>query len=62
GIGAASSISLDDAGGAALRARLDTLAVLLDGIFERAARERVSTLVAAERTARERFAAMGGRP
>ncbi|HEX8952558.1 MAG TPA: Glu/Leu/Phe/Val dehydrogenase family protein, partial [Polyangia bacterium] len=61
-IGAASSISLDSAGGAPLRARLETIGTLLTGIFERAARERTSTLVAAERTARERFAAMGGRP
>lgn len=61
-IGAASIISLDDAGGAPLRARLETLGALLTGIFERAARERTSTFVAAERTARERFAAMGRRP
>ena len=61
-LSAASSIAPDDPGGATLRARLDTLGALLGGIFERAARERVSTLVAAERTARERFAAMGGRP
>jgi leucine dehydrogenase len=60
-IGAASSVSLDEASGAPLRARLDTLGTLLTGIFERAAREHVSTLAAAERTARERFAAMGGR-
>jgi leucine dehydrogenase len=61
-IGAASAISLDDAGGAPLRARLDTIGALLTGIFERAVHERTSTLVAAERTARERFAAMGGHP
>jgi len=61
-IGAASSVSLDEAGGAPLRARLDGLGALLTGIFERATRERTSTLAAAERTARERFAAMGGRP
>lgn len=61
-IGAASSVSLDEAGGAPLRARLDSIGTLLTGIFERAAKERVSTLAAAERTARERFAAMGGHP
>ncbi len=61
-IGAASAISLDDAGGAPLRARLDAIDRLLTGVFERAARERTSTLVAAERTARERFAALGGQP
>ena len=61
-IGAASTISVDDAGGAPLRARLDSIGALLTGIFERAARERTSTLEAAERTARERFLAMGGRP
>ena len=61
-LGAASSVSLDGDEGARLRARLDTLGALLDGIFERAARERISTLAAAERTARERFAAMGGHP
>ena len=59
---AASTISLDGAGGTLLRARLEVLGTLLTGIFERAARERTSTLEAAERTARERFAAMGGRP
>ena len=61
-LGAASSVSLDAADGTRLRARLDMLGPLLDGIFERAARERISTLAAAERTARERFAAMGGHP
>jgi len=61
-IGAASSVSLDAAGGAPLRARLDVIGTLLTGLFERASRERTSTLVAAERTARERFAAMGGTP
>jgi leucine dehydrogenase len=59
-LGAAASIS-SDAGAATLRARLDTIGALLDGIFARAEREHVSTLAAAERTARERFAAMGGR-
>jgi leucine dehydrogenase len=61
-IGAASAVSVEDAGGAALRARLDALGSLLDGIFARAERERTSTLVAAERIARERIAALGGRP
>jgi leucine dehydrogenase len=60
-IAAASAVSRDDATGA-LRARLDTIGALLDGILARAERERTSTLSAAERTARERFAAMGGRP
>jgi leucine dehydrogenase len=61
-IAAASSISSEGGGVAPLHARLDTIGTLLTGIFERAARERTSTLVAAERTARERFAAMGGQP
>jgi leucine dehydrogenase len=60
-IAAASSIS-DDDGGQQLRARLDAIGALVDGVFARAERERVSPLVAAERIARERFAAMGGRP
>jgi leucine dehydrogenase len=59
-LGAASSVS-SDAGAAMLRTRLDTIGALLDGIFARAEREQVSTLAAAERTARERFAVMGGR-
>ena len=61
-IAAASNVSLDSAGGAALRARLDSIGALADGIFERAARERTSTLEAAERTAREHLAAMGATP
>jgi leucine dehydrogenase len=61
-IAAASSISTDAAAGAALRTRLDAVGALVDGILARAEREQTSTLVAAERTARERFAAMGGRP
>jgi leucine dehydrogenase len=60
-LSAASSIS-SDSGAATLHARLDTIGALLDGIFARAEREHVSTLAAAERTARERFTAMGGRP
>lgn len=60
-IGAASHVSRDD-GGASLRARLDGIGARLDAIFERAARERTTPLVAAERTARERFVASGGRP
>jgi leucine dehydrogenase len=47
---------------AALRTRLDSLAILLDGVFERAERLRISTHAAAEEIARERFRAMGGRP
>ncbi|MGZ3405194.1 MAG: Glu/Leu/Phe/Val dehydrogenase dimerization domain-containing protein [Polyangia bacterium] len=45
-----------------VRARLDSIAALLEGIFARAERERISTHVAAERIARERLVAMGGRP
>jgi leucine dehydrogenase len=45
-----------------VRARLDGIAALLDGIFARAEKERISTHAAAERIARERFVAMGGRP
>jgi leucine dehydrogenase len=58
-LGAASGRTGDPA---TLRARLDALGGLLDGIFARAAREQVTTFEAAERTARERFRAMGGRP
>jgi leucine dehydrogenase len=60
-IAAASSLGSRDAR-AALQARLDTIGALVDAIFTRAERERVSPLVAAERTARERFLALGGRP
>jgi leucine dehydrogenase len=58
----ASNVSVDAGGSTALRARLDVIGALLDGILDRAEREHTSPLVAAERTARERFAAMGGRP
>lgn len=58
-LGAAAGTSGDPA---VLHARLDGLAALLDGVLARAERERVSTQEAAERTARERFSAMGGRP
>jgi leucine dehydrogenase len=62
-LAAASALAGDDGDdGAARRARLDTIGALLDGIFARAEREGTSTLTAAERTARERFAAMGGKP
>ncbi len=47
---------------AAVRARVESIGALLEGIFARAVRERVSTHVAAERIARERLQAMGGRP
>ena len=47
---------------ASLRTRLDALAGLLDGVLQRAERERISTQEAAERTARDRFRTMGGRP
>jgi leucine dehydrogenase len=59
-LAAASGIGTSD--GAALRARLEGVGVLVDGICARAEREGVSTHVAAERTARERLAALGGRP
>lgn len=54
---------LGAAGGddAVVRARLDGIAALLDGIFARAEREHVSTHTAAERIARDRLVAMGGR-
>ena len=58
-MGAACAVGAD---GATLHARLDSLGALLDGVFDRAEREDTSTQVAAERIARERFAAMGGRP
>ena len=63
-ISAGGALAAANLGGdpAALRARLDRLGPLLDGIFARAEREGTSTHVAAERTARERFEAMGGRP
>jgi leucine dehydrogenase len=60
-LGAASTIS-SDGDGAALRARLDGIGALVDAICARAEREHTSTLTAAERTARERFAAWGGQP
>jgi len=55
---------LGAAGGDAkvVRARIESIAALLDGIFARAEREHVSTHEAAERTARDRMQAMGGRP
>jgi leucine dehydrogenase len=57
--GAAANVGAD---AAELRARLDGVGALLDGIFARAEQEGVATHAAAERTARERFAALGGRP
>jgi leucine dehydrogenase len=59
-LAAASGLTGDDS--AARLGRLDSIGALLDGIFARAEREGTSTLAAAERTARERFAAMGGKP
>jgi leucine dehydrogenase len=44
-----------------LRRRLDGIAALLDGIFARAEHDGISTHAAAERIARERLMAMGGR-
>jgi leucine dehydrogenase len=58
-LAAATGISNDASG---LRARLDQIGALVDGICARAEREHTSTHVAAERTARERWAALGGRP
>jgi leucine dehydrogenase len=43
-----------------VRERVESIAALLDFVFDRAEREHVSTHVAAERTARERFAALMG--
>ncbi|HZS35322.1 MAG TPA: Glu/Leu/Phe/Val dehydrogenase dimerization domain-containing protein [Polyangia bacterium] len=45
-----------------LRARLDGIGALVEAVFARAERERISTHEAAERTARERLAGAGGRP
>jgi leucine dehydrogenase len=45
-----------------VRARLETLGALLDGIFARAEREHVTPHIAAERIARGRLQAMGVRP
>jgi leucine dehydrogenase len=58
-LGAASGVSGDER---ALRARIEGLGVLLDGVFARAERERISTHAAAERTAQDRLRAMGVRP
>jgi leucine dehydrogenase len=48
--------------GRLLSRKLESIGVLLEAIFDRAERERISTQLAAERTARERMSANGGRP
>jgi leucine dehydrogenase len=45
-----------------VRQRIEAIVGVLETVFARAVRERVSTHVAAERLARERFAALGGVP
>ncbi len=60
--GGAMAAASGDAPPQILRARLDGLAALLDGVCARAERDGISTQAAAERIARERFAAMAGRP
>ena len=47
--------------GQVVRGRLEGIAALLEGIFARAERDHTSTHAAAERIARERMVAMGGR-
>jgi len=48
--------------GAAGMAQLDALGPLLEVVLERAARDQLPPQEAAEQLARERFAALGGRP
>jgi leucine dehydrogenase len=59
-LGAASGIGHQD--DASVRRRLEALGPLLESVYARAEREGTSTHTAAERIARERLQALGGRP